>query len=157
MYRKLIIAFVIALVGLAVNVNSNVAQAAHRSYRLAYKPYTVQRAMPTSPDFNNWGAYPNSQVNWTHARVNNHTVTFQNPLVCAEAFSGNRKVHLGCLHLNLGPTTASTVNWAEEFNVPTQTLGHGTWRVVYTYKGTDNVWHRILGVDGRASDGMISL
>jgi hypothetical protein len=157
MYKKLIIAFVIAVLGLAVNVNSKEAQAAHKNYRLAYKPYTVQRATPNNPNYNNWSAYPNSQVNWTHARVNNNTVTFQNPLVCAEAFSGRRKAHLGCLYLNLGPNGASTVDWAEEFNVPTQTLGHGTWRIVYTYKGTDGVWHRLLGVDGRAMYGMITL
>ncbi len=140
--RKLISAFIIAASFFFVVAGSNQTQAATKKYKHAYVPYTVSRALPTNPNWNNWTAYPNSQIGWTHARINNNTNTWQNPLICAEAYGPMHK-HLGCLYLTLAPMGASSVNWAEEFNVPTQSLPRGRWTVVYTYKGADGVWHKI--------------
>ncbi len=147
--KTLILSSVIAGVGIFTGVP--ITQAMHVNFQHAYKPYVVRgnAAVPAT-------AWPNSQVNWTHARVNNATMMPANPLVCAEAFRvGGGKTHLGCLNLNLAANGSVQADWAEEFNVPTAWLVRpGTYKVVYTYQDQLGNWHRILGVDGSNMDGM---
>ncbi len=147
--KTVVLSLLIAAFGVFTGVP--ITQAMHANYQHAYKPYTVKR------DFNQpVTAWPNSQANWTHARVNNATMMPANPLVCAEAFRvGGGKQHLGCLTLNLGANGFTGANWAEEFNVPTLWLVRpGTYRIVYTYQDQLGNWHRILGVDGSNKDGV---
>lgn len=148
--NKLVIAAVIAFGWLAVA--GVVAHATHTNLTHAYQPQVVRG--DTTKSLTEW---PNSQVGWMHARVNNTTHMGQKPLVCVEAFRrGGGKLHLGCLNLNLGAEGFSGGNWAESFNAPTNWIQKpGVYRVVYTYRDEFGKWHRIQGPGGANYDGVV--
>lgn len=105
--------------------------------RHAYKPVTV------------------TENGMMRARVNNMTSAPVNTLVCVEAFNNatSNKTHLGCLRVMLDPTKTDGM-WAREFDAPTNWLKPGNYTIVYTYQGTNDVWHRVLSMQMTVQDGM---
>ena len=99
------------------------------TFRHAYKPYV-------NPD------------NSMKARVDNFSANPETRLVCVEAFNNltGKQTHLGCLWISLAPFNSKDM-WAMDFNAPTYMLGIGSYKVVYNYQGTDNVWYHIKSVD----------
>lgn len=91
------------------------------------------------------------------ARVDNFSSAPQSRLVCVEAFktAGGKKTHLGCLKVMLDSFN-SKGNWAFEFDAPVSMLTTGNYNVVYTYQGTDGMWHHIKSVNMQVTDGMYS-
>lgn len=107
------------------------------TFRHAYKPYV-------NPD------------NSMKARVDNFSTMPGTRLVCVEAFNNatGAQRHLGCLSISLAAFNTSGM-WAMDFNAPTFMLGPGSYKVVYNYKGVDNMWHHIRSVDLKQNwDGM---
>lgn len=106
------------------------------TFRHSYKPYV-------NPD------------NSMKARVDNFSTMPEKRLVCVEAFntSSGKQTHLGCLWISLDSFNSAGM-WAMDFNAPTHMLGSGSYRVVYNYKGTDEMWHHIKSVNLQNWDGM---
>lgn len=91
------------------------------------------------------------------ARVDNFSTAPVKRLVCVEAFNNisNAKTHIGCLWVELDSYN-STGMWAKEFDAPTTMLMPGSYRVVYTYQGTDQVWYRVKSLTMQVEDGMVT-
>jgi hypothetical protein len=146
--NKFIVSTLVAA-GWIIAATAGVAAAGEFTH--AYRPDTVRSdATRATTEF------PNSQVGWMHARVNNNTGMGQTPLVCVEAWRGSRKTHLGCLTLTMGVSGFSDANWAQGFNAPTHLLTTpGVYRIVYSYRDQFGDWHAIKGPSGENWDGVV--
>lgn len=127
--KRIISGLFLFLAMMAISASGASAHTDDNAYRLAFKPVVV------------------SGTTQMRARINNHSSTPQNRLVCIEAFNnaGGAKTHLGCLWVGLDGMGGE--NWAREFNAPTYLLTAGTYTVKYTYKAWDGSWHAIKSVD----------
>lgn len=90
------------------------------------------------------------------ARLDNFTSAPVSRLVCVEAFNtaNNMKTHIGCLKVSADMMNSTMGDWAFEFNAPLDQLTKGSYKVVYTYQGTDGMWHHIKSINMQVWDGM---
>lgn len=90
------------------------------------------------------------------ARLDNFTSAPVSRLVCVEAFNtvSNMKTHIGCLKVSADMMNSTMGDWAFEFNAPLDQLTKGSYKVVYTYQGTDGMWHHIKSINMQVWDGM---
>ena len=132
--KKLFLGLLLVLGLMVFLPRSASAHTDDNAYRLAYKPYVTANKEMT-------------------ARINNHSMSNQNRLVCVEAWNNasGAKTHLGCLWLGLDGMGGTW--WGKEFNAPTYLLKTGSYTVRYTYKASDGFWHTIKSVNMTAQSG----
>lgn len=137
MYKALAVAVFAFVAILFVPTSAHASNGTGDTLRHAYKPYQV------------------TGRNAVNARVDNFSTQPVKRLVCVEAFNNSSgvKTHLGCLWVDLASYN-SQGNWAYEFETPTGQLRPGSYRVVYTYQGSDGGWYHIKSVTMQVTDGM---
>ncbi len=91
------------------------------------------------------------------ARIDNFAAMPVQRLVCVEAFQApsNLKTHLGCLPVSLDRFNSMGM-WAVEFDTPTTMLMPGSYRLVYTYRGSDNNWYQVKSVGLQPQEGWLT-